>query len=597
MVNKNLFKSTTPGPAMKPVDAVNEAGGSAYKRTERGLLAQYAATGCLSSTFYASGEDQLKTTIDVASKVDAPFIAKTAIFARESGFMKDMPAFLTAVLAGRMKTDSPADAATTRTAFVAAFGRCIDNGKMLKNFGQIMRSGVVGRKALASGTIRRMIQAWFDGHTDEQLVWQSIGGEMPLIDLIKLARVDARTPSRRALFKWLKGADAGSKDRHGFEYKTDDLPDLVKKYEAWKASKGITPPLDQLARASTGADEAPRVPFQMLTALELGKEGWTTIARRASWQETRQSLNTFARHGVFDDPAMVELVAKKLQDPEQIEKAKVFPYQLMTSFNFVKDDVPMKVRMALQSALEVSFSNIPSIPNAVVCPDVSGSMDSPVTGSKDSGAGATARTGRPHGSTTVVKCKDVAALIASAVLRKNPETMVLPFNDRVHTVRLNPLDTLATNTQKLAALPAGGTNCSLPLAHLNALGTKADVVIYVSDYESWLDSQGRNYHASSSWTIAPVVTGMMAEWAKFKHRNPKAKLVCIDLAPQGTKQAVEDKDILSIGGFSDHCFKLIDAFLKGGNSIDFWLSEIDKVQLTESGTPKPSPSGDEDAAP
>jgi 60 kDa SS-A/Ro ribonucleoprotein len=82
MVNKRLFKSALSGPAIKPTDTVNEAGGRAYARTDRGLLAQYAATGCLSSTFYASAEDQLKTTLEVAAKVDPEFIAKTAIFAR-----------------------------------------------------------------------------------------------------------------------------------------------------------------------------------------------------------------------------------------------------------------------------------------------------------------------------------------------------------------------------------------------------------------------------------------------------------------------------------------------------------------------------------
>jgi 60 kDa SS-A/Ro ribonucleoprotein len=586
MANKRLFgNQSLPGPAMKPTDTKNEAGGVSYKRTERGLLAQFAATGCLSSTFYASGEDQLKTTMDAASKVDAPFIAKTAIFAREHGFMKDMPALLTAVLAGRMKAEAPVDAETARKAFVASFGRCLDNGKMLKNFGQIMRSGVVGRKALASGTIRRMIQAWFDGHTDEQLVWQSIGGEMPLIDLIKLARVDAKTPSRRALFKWLKGAEPGQKDRLGFDYKPEDLPDLVKQYEAWKATK-------------SGA--VPRVPFQMLTALELKSYDWTEIARRASWQETRQSLNTFARHGVFDKPGMTDIICEKLQNKDLIEKAKVFPYQLMTSFNYVKDEVPTKVKIALQQALEHSLSNIPNIPNAVVCPDLSGSMSAPVTGSKDrAGAGATARMGRPHGSTTVVTCREVAALVTSAILRKNPETFVLPFDDKVHKgFRPNPLDTVATNAQKLAALPGGGTNCSLPLQHLNSIGHKGDVVIYLSDYESWIDGQGRNLHASSSWQIAPVVTGMMAEWAIYKARNPKARLVCIDLAPQGSKQAVEREDILSIGGFSDHVFKLIDNFLKGGMSTDYWIDQIDKIQLTETGTTTaPASASDDEVAP
>ena len=57
--------------------------------------------------------------------------------------------------------------------------------------------------------------------------------------------------------------------------------------------------------------EVPDVPFQMLTALDLGTPEWTAIARRASWQMTRMNLNTFARHGVFGEPGMTELIADR----------------------------------------------------------------------------------------------------------------------------------------------------------------------------------------------------------------------------------------------------------------------------------------------
>jgi 60 kDa SS-A/Ro ribonucleoprotein len=59
------------------------------------------ATGCLNSTFYASAEEQLSTVLRFCGEVDAEFIAKTAIFCRERGRMKDAPALLCAVLAGR----------------------------------------------------------------------------------------------------------------------------------------------------------------------------------------------------------------------------------------------------------------------------------------------------------------------------------------------------------------------------------------------------------------------------------------------------------------------------------------------------------------
>ncbi len=58
MANKTLFKSIIGALAPKAQHR-NEAGGLAYQLSERHALAQFAATGCLSHTFYATAEDQL----------------------------------------------------------------------------------------------------------------------------------------------------------------------------------------------------------------------------------------------------------------------------------------------------------------------------------------------------------------------------------------------------------------------------------------------------------------------------------------------------------------------------------------------------------
>ena len=244
--------------------------------------------------------------------------------------------------------------------------------------------------------------------------------------------------------------------------------------------------------------EVPDVPFQMLTALELGTAEWTAIARRASWQMTRMNLNTFARHGVFGQPGMTELIADRLRDPKAIAKARVFPYQLMVAYTMANANanIPKEVCDALQDAMEIALANVPAIEGRVfVCPDVSGSMLSPVTGYRE-------------GATTAVSCIDVAALVAAAVLRKNPRTEVLPFEFDVVKVNLNSRDSVMTNAAKLAAIGGGGTNCSAPLALLNRRKANADLVIYVSDNESWVDARGGRG------------TETMREWTVFKQRNP-----------------------------------------------------------------------------
>ena len=60
MANKTLFKSVM-GKLIPQTDALNEEHAPAYAFSPKQTLAQYAATGCLNATFYASAEEQLQT--------------------------------------------------------------------------------------------------------------------------------------------------------------------------------------------------------------------------------------------------------------------------------------------------------------------------------------------------------------------------------------------------------------------------------------------------------------------------------------------------------------------------------------------------------
>ena len=517
MANKTLFQSLR-GALLPQTDAVNDHNAPAYAFLPKHALAQYAATGCLNSTFYASADDQLQKVLALTKEVDAAFIAKTAVYARQKGFMKDVPAVLCAAL-------SVKDSQLLR----AVFDRVIDDGKMLRNFVQVLRSGVVGRKSL--GTVpKKLAQRWLESRTDEQLFRASVGNAPSLADLIKMVHPKPGVPSREALYGYLLER----------KHNAEALPEIVKQFEAFKAGK---------------RDVVPDVPFQMLTALELGKVEWKAIAKNAPWQMTRMNLNTFARHGVFDDETMVKLIANRLASTEAVKRARVFPYQLLAAFKAAGGDVPSLIRDALQDAMEVATENVPRIDGKVyVLPDVSGSMSSPVTGHR-------------AGATTTVRCIDVAALVSASILRQNPQAEVVPFSTDVVNVRLNNRDSVMSNAEKLAAVGGGGTNCSAPLAWLNKKQAKGDLVVFVSDNESWVDAKGGRG------------TETLRQWTVFKRFNPQARLVCIDIQPNATTQAAEREDVLNIGGFSDQVFEVIAAFAEGRLGADHWVGVIDKVAL------------------
>ena len=518
MADKTLFKSYA-GKWIPRTDARNEEGAPAYAFTPEHALAQYAATGCLNSTFYASGEQQLETVLALCRELDAGFIARAAVYCRETGLMKDMPALLCAVLSVK----SP-------DLLARVFDRVLDNGRMLRNFVQIMRSGAVGRKSLGTRP-KRLIQRWLDRRGDEALFRDSVGQDPSLADIIKMVHPRPDDAKRESFYGYLIGKQV---DPAG-------LPELVRRYEEYKRTR---------------CGEVPDVPFQKLTALDLGREQWTAVAMRAGWQMTRMNLNTFRRHGVFEDKAAVAAMAQRLRDPDMIARARVFPYQLMVAYLMAHPETPPVIRDALQEALELATANVPRVEGKVyVLPDVSGSM----TGA--------AITGSRRGATSVVRCVDVAALLTASILRRNSDAEVLAFDHQVYEPRLNPRDSIMTNAEKLAGLGGGGTSCSAPLDLLNQREAVGDLVLYISDNQSWVDDSGRND------------TATMREWSRFRVRNPQARMVCMDIQPYGTTQAVEREDILNIGGFSDAVFQVISTFAQGGLEPGHWVAEIRKVEL------------------
>lgn len=522
MVNPHLFR-TARGVLPPPADVLNQAGAPAYAFEPRHQLAQLAATGCLNGTFYATAGEQLDRVLKLARTLEPEFVARAAIHARQSGHMKDMPALLLAVLAAR-----------DVRLLDAAFDRVIDNGRMLRSFVQIVRSGTVGRKSLGSRP-KRLVQRWLLGASEAQLLQAAVGNAPSLADVVKMVHPKPAEPWRAAWFAWLIGKpfDAAA------------LPPATLAFERFKRA----------LREGTPEPEVPDVPFQMLSALGLQPRHWAAIARRGSWQMVRQGLNTFARQHVFALSGMTRAIANKLRDPAAVRRARVLPYQLLAAARTAGANVPAEVCEALQDAMEAALANVPKVRgDIVVCPDVSGSMSSPLTGWRGT-------------ATTTVRCIDVAALVAAAFMRRNPRTRVLPFEHAVVKMELDARRPVMHNAALLAQIGGGGTNVSAPLALLNRERAPVDLMVIVSDNESWVDAR---HHGA---------TETMRQWAALKARCPQARLVCIDLQPNASTQALEQPDVMNVGGFSDAVFAAVARFADGAPDAGHWVREIEKIPL------------------
>lgn len=386
-------------------DTVNREGAPAFAYTPEAKFAQLAATGTLADNFYGVAETQLVDVLEAAKAVDPYFVAQAAIYARKSGAMKDVPALLAAYL-----TVADPDLS------VAVFNRVIDNGRMLRNFVQIIRSGQVGRTSLGSRP-KRLVQRWLEQASMAQLMAAATGNTPSLADIVRMVHPKPADAARKAFYGWLIGRP----------YDVAALPAEIAAFEAWKADAALL---------------LPPVPFEWLTQCPLSAAQWGQLAGRIGWQTLRMNLNTLARNGAYDVDGVTDAVAARLVDRDALRAVRPMPYQLMVALGQVDDGVPLKVLAALEEALELSLRGVPTVPGRiVVCPDVSGSMASPATGYR-------------KGASSKVRCIDVAALVAAAMLRSNREARVLPFEHRVVKLTLEANARIAVNAAKLAA--AGG---------------------------------------------------------------------------------------------------------------------------------------------
>ena len=528
MANKGLFASLKS--LLPRADARNEAGGIAYRLSAKQALAQLAATGCFNGVYYAEAEQQLATLLGLVAEVDDNvFLAKLAVYSRERAGMKDMSAALLLVVARR----DPA-------LFRRIFDRVVTNGRVLRTLLQMIRSGQFGKKSLSSA-LQRAFQRWLNTASVGKLLSASIGRDPSLRDVFRLARPTPADNARRALFGWLtdkpveKWAPATAAD----------LPAEVRDLMAYRAAQTEAEQAEILARNAFRWD--------LLSDAARGPAVWKMIALQMGPQALRMNLNTLLRHGVLEDAEFVDYVAAKIADADEIRSSGQFPYQFLAAYLNADASVPQAIKAALCEAAEIACGNVPELPSPIVIGlDVSGSMQSAVTGRR--GAGATSK----------VRCAQVAALFAAAIVRRNPYSVVIPFDTATYPVRIEPRDTILSLAERLAQFGGGGTNCSLPLAEANRAyrGRAFAGCVLVSDNESWVGAAGRN----GSTAVMTEWHAFVANQARLQPEAAGPKLACIDLQPYATVQAPDREDILNVGGFSDAVFGVVAGFFESDSA-------------------------------
>lgn len=507
-------------------DTVNKAGGRAYSLSSEEVLAKFAVTGCFGSTYYQSAEEALKEILRLLPECNPSFLEALVKYSKNTGLMKDMPAFL---LAWGVRNHREHDFRDTFTNTVRNVGDVL---RMCK----IITSGALGFKNFGS-RLRRMLTNVLLNQPEHKLMFET-GNEPSVKDVINLLHPKPNTPATEEAFRYLAGNKA--------EVNKENLSDLAGLILDLNQGNINFSDLSNKAKA----DLAKNVDLRLFQNWKLNKKDWETVAQNVNFMTALYNLNTFNRNNAYSNKTAINKALANLI--AGAEKTKVWPYRVFTAAKNLVPGHPLKDHMtSILQTIQLRNRDKVNLPkNIALCVDISGSMHSPITG-----------TG--HSKDSTVSNVDVAGIFAALLRDVCENTEIVLFNTLARKFDHNNQNAFAL-AENISRLCGGGTCCEASIQYLLKCITKPELVIMISDNESWAQYyQPANSISNRHFGVSSGSSSLQTSWKSYKKAVPKAKLVLLDLTPNTTTQLLDGDSVLNLAGFNDNIIPLISAFANG----------------------------------
>ena len=221
------------------------------------------------------------------------------------------------------------------------------------------------------------------------------------------------------------------------------------------------------------------VPTQLLQAPEV----WAALFERMPLTALLRSLATLTRVGLIAPlSATTRAVAERLQDAEELRKARVHPIAVLSALRTYAAGKGARgsgtwtpaaaVTDALEGAFHAAFENAPATGKRFyLALDVSGSM----------GYGEIA--GIPALTPRVA-----AAAMAMTIARTEPQYTFGAFSHEMRRLSIRATDSLEQVLATTSGLPFGATDAALPMRAALEQGLQVDTFVTLTDNETWVGS-------------------------------------------------------------------------------------------------------------
>jgi len=447
----------------------NLAGGDAYSQTDELALVTLLLTSFVNDQFYRNAQTSLDELRKLTSKIkDKEFIAKAAIYARDKFGMRSithaLAGELTSELVGKEwgknfydKVVVRVDDMTEILSYYIAYKTSKDSPKFPNSL----------KKGFAKAFDK------FDGY--QLAKYNGSSKEVKLVDVVNICHPTPTDKNKEALGALVKG--------------------VLKNTETWEAK------LSNVGQVAESEEDL----------AQLKSDAWMELI-------STKKLGYFAllknlKNILTQSPIAVPLACEMLNNEKLIKSSRVLPFRFSTAYDEISKLPSSKevrdVLIAIDSALNISVSNVPKFDDTLVVMDVSGSMS-----------------GKPS---------EIASLFG-AVLAKANNCDVMTFSTQAKYINYNPMDSVMTirNGFKFAG---GGTNFTDIFVKANKAYSR---VIILSDMQGWIGG------------CTPA-----KEFAQYKKRfNCNPYVYSWDLGGYGTLQFPE-KNVFALAGFSDRVFDIM----------------------------------------
>jgi len=488
----------------KTKETINYESAKAFVLTPELELYTAVVTAALSDQFYEKANDKLVRIQELMTKVDAQFVAKLAVYAREQMNLRSIPLVLTVELAKRYNGDAlvaklvnnvvkRADEITELLAYYAMANNRT-NVKQLNKLSKQMQKGLAEA---------------FNKFDEYQFAKYNRDAKVKLKDALFLVHPKAKDEAQQTLF------DKIVKDELSVPY-------------TWEVE------LSALGQLKYDSVELKQTAFR-------AKWEELIFSNKVGYMATLRNLRNILEADVSKEA--LNKVCEYLSNEKAVKNSKQLPFRFLSAYRELKElknGRVSKILDALEQAVLYSAANIAGYDDntkVVIAADVSGSMQTAIN------------------AKSKVKNFDIGLMLAMLLQSRCENVITGMFGDTWKVINV-PKKNILGNVDEFYRREGEvgySTNGYLVIKDLLLRKKAVDKIMMFTDCQLWNSN-------NTNETIAGL-------WKQYKQIAPNAKLYLFDLAGYGKVPLnVMRDDVFLIAGWSDKIFDVLAAIESGSDA-------------------------------